>query len=54
MRKTLKKQKQGRQKQKPEVQEAPDARPVETAGGDNAFDFGGLPARDLKKNLGCG
>lgn len=20
----------------------------------NPFDFGGLPARDLKKNLGCG
>jgi hypothetical protein len=21
---------------------------------ENAFDFGGLPDRDLKKNLGCG
>jgi hypothetical protein len=21
---------------------------------DNKFDFGGLPDRDLKKNLGCG
>jgi hypothetical protein len=21
---------------------------------DNKFDFGGLPERDLKKNLGCG
>jgi hypothetical protein len=21
---------------------------------ENLFDFGGLPARDLKKNLGCG
>ncbi|MBX2961323.1 MAG: hypothetical protein KF687_02355 [Cyclobacteriaceae bacterium] len=21
---------------------------------DNPFDFGGLPQRDLKKNLGCG
>ena len=21
---------------------------------ESAFDFGGLPARDLKKNLGCG
>jgi hypothetical protein len=21
---------------------------------DQAFDYGGLPARDLKKNLGCG
>lgn len=26
--------------------------PVEK--GDNSGDFGGLPARDLKKNLGCG
>lgn len=23
-------------------------------GTDNPFDFGGLPQRDLKKNLGCG
>jgi hypothetical protein len=21
---------------------------------DGSFDFGGMPARDLKKNLGCG
>jgi len=21
---------------------------------DNTWDFGGIPARDLKKNLGCG
>lgn len=21
---------------------------------ENPFDFGGIPARDLKKNLGCG
>jgi hypothetical protein len=21
---------------------------------ENAFDFGGIPSRDLKKNLGCG
>jgi hypothetical protein len=26
--------------------------PVETK--DERFDFGGLPQRDLKKNLGCG
>ena len=26
----------------------------EKAETDNPFDFGGLPNRDLKKNLGCG
>jgi len=25
-----------------------------TAEKENSFDFGGLPQRDLKKNLGCG
>ncbi|HTE30132.1 MAG TPA: hypothetical protein VK666_07145 [Chryseolinea sp.] len=26
----------------------------ETESQENPFDFGGLPQRDLKKNLGCG
>lgn len=26
----------------------------EANGSDDRFDFGGLPHRDLKKNLGCG
>jgi hypothetical protein len=29
-------------------------RPEDTAEPEKAFDFGGLPPRDLKKNLGCG
>ena len=28
--------------------------PAQTAEEDKPFDFGGLPDRDLKKNLGCG
>jgi len=28
--------------------------PVPTENKDERFDFGGLPSRDLKKNLGCG
>lgn len=52
MRKKPKKAKTDQQKPKPEVQPS-DRKPVET-NEDNPFDFGGLPARDLKKNLGCG
>lgn len=35
---------------------ATDLKPVtpEKEEGEQPFDFGGLPARDLKKNLGCG
>jgi len=29
------------------------APPVPIGNGDNPLDFGGLPQRDLKKNLGC-
>jgi hypothetical protein len=29
-------------------------RPVPAPPEKNQFDFGGLPKRDLKKNLGCG
>lgn len=33
----------------------PPEKPVEEKEPDeNPFDFGGLPQRDLKKNLGCG
>jgi hypothetical protein len=28
--------------------------PIWSADEDKPFDFGGLPDRDLKKNLGCG
>ena len=52
MRKKRKKAKTDQQKPNPAVQ-PPDLKPVET-NEDNSFDFGGLPARDLKKNLGCG
>jgi hypothetical protein len=36
---------------KEKAKQAP-AQPEETK--DERFDFGGLPQRDLKKNLGCG
>lgn len=36
------------------VPEMPASEPVKETDPDNPFDFGGLPARDLKKNLGCG
>lgn len=49
MRKKRKKGKTDQQKPKPPS----DPKPEET-NEDNPFDFGGLPARDLKKNLGCG
>jgi hypothetical protein len=52
MRKKRKKGKTDQQKPKPEVQPS-ESKSVET-NEDNPFDFGGLPARDLKKNLGCG
>ena len=29
-------------------------RPVSSEENENRFNFGGLPNRDLKKNLGCG
>jgi hypothetical protein len=52
MRKTPKKPKQHKHTQRPAVQPEPQVR--ETANADTPFDFGGLPTRDLKKNLGCG
>lgn len=47
MRKTSKKQKQAKE---PEKISPPEKQPEK----EKTFDFGGLPARDLKKNLGCG
>jgi hypothetical protein len=32
----------------------PPAKEMDTEAPEKQFDFGGLPARDLKKNLGCG
>ncbi|MBT1698585.1 hypothetical protein KK083_16960 [Fulvivirgaceae bacterium PWU4] len=52
MRKKPKKEKTDQQKPKPEVPPS-DPKPVEAIE-ENPFNFGGLPARDLKKNLGCG
>jgi hypothetical protein len=40
------------------LQKSDNTNPVKNAGTDNSgsdgFDFGGIPDRDLKKNLGCG
>lgn len=53
---TEKKRKKHRPKKKP----GPPARPADAQKPTpeneehDPFDFGGLPARDLKKNLGCG
>lgn len=54
MQKTSKKRRHDKQKQKPAVQQQLQASPAETTNDENPFDFGGLPSRDLKKNLGCG
>ena len=48
MGKTKKKGENKRVKQDPKQKE--EVKPDE----DKPFDFGGLPPRDLKKNLGCG
>lgn len=39
-----------KEKDKPEKKQPPE----KEAEKDDAFDFGGLPDRNLKKNLGCG
>ncbi|MBX2944424.1 MAG: hypothetical protein KF725_01220 [Cyclobacteriaceae bacterium] len=39
-------------KKKPKARKKKAEKPEEET--DNPFDFGGLPQRDLKKNLGCG
>jgi hypothetical protein len=45
------KKKSKKKKERTPVQEADQQAP---AAQENPFDFGGLPVRDLKKNLGCG
>jgi hypothetical protein len=42
-----------RKAKKATTKEAKPATPVPVEKGDNPLDFGGLPFRDLKKNLGC-
>lgn len=44
------KKKTENKKPRPDPKPDEEAKPVE----EKPFDFGGLPARDLKKNLGCG
>jgi len=41
-------------KGKPKKAKTKPAKPQQEEEKDNRFDFGGLPGRDLKKNLGCG
>jgi hypothetical protein len=42
--------KKDRKKPKPKEKQIPKPTPPEK---DDSFDFGGLPERNLKKNLGC-
>jgi len=46
--------KQKASKPKPDKPEKKIEPSTENEQDENPFDFGGLPARDLKKNLGCG
>lgn len=44
-----------KEKQKSKEKEAAEkVQPEPSDGKEKPFDFGGLPERDLKKNLGCG
>ncbi|WKZ59503.1 MAG: hypothetical protein QY309_16770 [Cyclobacteriaceae bacterium] len=52
MKKSKTKKKDAKQDQKKPEKPAVPATAEETT--ENPFDFGGLPNRDLKKNLGCG
>ena len=47
----MKKPKGKKQKAVPKNKPQPEPAPEEN---EKPFDFGGLPERDLKKNLGCG
>lgn len=40
--------------QKKEIAPKQESATAEKTEPENPFDFGGLPSRDLKKNLGCG
>ncbi|NOT75100.1 MAG: hypothetical protein HOP08_09250 [Cyclobacteriaceae bacterium] len=46
--------KKDKKKEVKKTKEAKKVLPDEDAKESKQFDFGGLPARDLKKNLGCG
>jgi hypothetical protein len=46
--------KKGKKKENKAVVKPADTQPKQDADSENPFDFGGLPYRDLKKNLGCG
>jgi hypothetical protein len=46
----MKKQKPKKDKEKPKKKEGE----LQQEENDKPFNFGGLPERDLKKNLGCG
>jgi len=47
MRKSERKKQKTEPKKKPNVEPTPEEK-------EKPFDFGGIPERDLKKNLGCG
>jgi len=51
----MKKSKAKKKAAKPDQKGGKPAAPIKSNEADeNPFDFGGLPDRDLKKNLGCG
>lgn len=46
--------KKSRKKEVKAPEKAKTPAPQDTSENEKPFDFGGLPNRDLKKNLGCG
>jgi hypothetical protein len=48
------KQKKKKEAKQQSEKSAAERNEEDSAPANNSFDFGGLPARDLKKNLGCG
>jgi hypothetical protein len=46
--------KTNRTKPQKETKESPQNKESMVSKPESLFDFGGLPSRDLKKNLGCG
>jgi hypothetical protein len=54
MKKTKAARSKNEDKPKAPAEKPKPAREEETHEADNRFDFGGIPGRDLKKNLGCG
>jgi hypothetical protein len=49
-----KKRKITKKEKKPGLPKQPENGELESSEEEKPFDFGGLPPRDLKKNLGCG